>query len=78
MPAMTAFPFEGEQVVAQVADNLQGEVMDNLGPVWPVCPRHDYGLHPGVHDGRAIWWCRPGDRAVAPIGDLGDRRRRRI
>jgi hypothetical protein len=54
-----------------VADYIQEKVMDNYGPVWPICDTHGYGLHAEVHDDRAEWWCRPGDHRVAEVGGLG-------
>ena len=50
---------EEEQLV-RLADDLQTLVSNNAGdPVWPVCTQHDFGLHPQLKDGRAIWMCRP-------------------
>jgi hypothetical protein len=60
-----------EAVLAAVADDVQGYVTYGMGdPVWPTCPLHDFGLHPEVADGRAVWVCRPHRHAVARIGEL--------
>ena len=59
--------------LAEVADYFQEQLDQDpiLGGIWPVCGKHDVGLHAEVHDGRAVWWCRLGHHAVATIGELG-------
>jgi len=55
-----------------VADELQDAVMESLFAVWPVCPRHDRGVHPRVIDNRAVWRCEAGSgHVVADIGRWG-------
>ena len=55
-----------------VADELQDAVMESLFAVWPVCPQHDWGLHPRVVDDRAVWRCEGGTgHVVADIGRWG-------
>jgi hypothetical protein len=61
---------EQPQAFAEVADYVQEQMGQKLGR-WPVCGLHDVGLHPEVHGGRAVWWCRTERHAVAPIGELG-------
>ena len=64
------FASERPEAFAEVADYFQDQLGSKLG-CWPVCDQHDLGLHGEVHDGVAVWWCRFGDHAVAPIGQLG-------
>jgi hypothetical protein len=58
-------------LVVEVADGAQEEIMDDWR-VWPECPHHDAGLHPELHDGKAIWNCRAGHHQVGLIGQLGE------
>jgi hypothetical protein len=69
-PSMSAAPFDVAAGIVEVADYLQEKVIDNAGPVWPVCPWHGFGLHPQVNVGRAMWWCRPLDHPVSVVGEL--------
>jgi hypothetical protein len=69
-PSMSAAPFDVAAGIVEVADYLQERVIDNAGPVWPVCPSHGFGLHPQVNVGRAMWWCRPLDHPVSVVGEL--------
>jgi hypothetical protein len=55
--------------IAEVADYVQ-EQLDQNPSIWPVCGVHDVGLHAEVRDGRPVWWCRLGGRAVNLIGEL--------
>lgn len=66
-----ALDAEREVAVAQVADDVQDELMDqNATSFWPTCRDHHTGLHAEVHDGTAVWWCRVGRHAVASVGEL--------
>jgi hypothetical protein len=59
------------QLLVDVADAVQDLVSYGEGdPVWPVCGTHNFGLHPEVHDGVAVWMCRPHDHVVSPVGRL--------
>jgi hypothetical protein len=60
---------DGPELLALVADELQDAVMESLSGVWPVCPRHQFGAHPKVFDGQAVWWCS--DRAGHVISAVG-------
>ena len=53
-----------------VADHVQEGVMEFDWQVWPVCPAHRLGLHPGADGGTAVWQCSLGPHAVAPVGGL--------
>lgn len=66
---------EQPEAFAEVADYFQEHLDQHpiLGSIWPVCSEHDVGLHGEVHDGLAVWWCRPGDHAVATVGALDTR-----
>jgi hypothetical protein len=71
-----------------VADGAQDYLIEVERTVWPVCPRHDRGVHvrpPGtgpdwIHEGGeitgpSVWWCRgSGGHDVAVIGELELRR----
>lgn len=54
--------------LATVADNAQGAVMHSINAAWPVCSVHSMGVHAKIHDGVAVWWCRPGGHVVKAIG----------
>ncbi|GAB7105233.1 hypothetical protein JCM4814A_35470 [Streptomyces phaeofaciens JCM 4814] len=61
--------------LVDVAEAAQETVLECLWQVWPVCPDHRLGMHPGLDDGRPVWRCA-GSRApgnpehVRAIGDL--------
>ncbi|MEU3614881.1 hypothetical protein ABZ725_21530 [Streptomyces sp. NPDC006872] len=46
--------------LAAVAFAAQDTVLEYLWQVWPVCPEHRLGMHPGEEHGRAVWWCAGG------------------
>jgi hypothetical protein len=69
------FAVERPEALAEVADYFQ-EQLDQELRCWPVCDRHDFGLHAEVHEGTAVWWCRPMRHTVATIGSLGLQKRR--
>jgi hypothetical protein len=56
---------EPVEALVAVADDVQDAAMDALFTVWPVCPAHELGGHPGVRDGAAVWWCNGGGGHVA-------------
>lgn len=56
---------------AEVADNLQDHIVEEIHAAWPVCPAHDRGLYAQVDRGDAVWYCRSGGHAVSKIGELG-------
>lgn len=58
------------EVTIEVADFMQGEVMEDLHAVWPECGSHGVGLHPELASDRASWICRTGNHALAEIGQL--------
>ena len=57
-------------VAVEVADFMQGEVMEDVHGAWPLCRDHGVGLHPALSSERAAWTCRAGAHAVADIGQL--------
>jgi hypothetical protein len=58
--------------LAEVADEAQDAVMEAIWAAWPVCPAHGIGVHPEVHDGTAVWWCKgAGGHSVTAIGAWG-------
>ncbi|SNX88609.1 hypothetical protein SAMN06272735_9080 [Streptomyces sp. TLI_55] len=50
---------------------IQESLLEWTWQVWPVCPRHDLGVHGSERDGAAVWWC-PGEggHVLAPVGEL--------
>jgi hypothetical protein len=63
--------------LATVADAAQETVVELLWQAWPLCTRHDLGMHPRQEDGRVAWWCtgagrpRPGPAHLrAAVGEL--------
>jgi hypothetical protein len=64
------FSMRAPEAICEVVDNLRDHVVDELSAVWPVCPDDGLGLDPRPVDGRAMWYCRVGKHAVAPIGQL--------
>jgi hypothetical protein len=68
--ATTADPTDDQAIVCEIADHIQEDLCERYA-LWPVCARHDAGLHAEVHDGAAVWWCRLGNHAVAAVGALG-------
>ncbi|MFD8263711.1 hypothetical protein ACFV19_33575 [Streptomyces griseoluteus] len=64
--------------VTSLAILIQESLLDWSWQVWPVCPRHDLGVHGSERDGAAVWWCA-GDSGhiLAPVGDLARARGRR-
>lgn len=63
---------DDEGWAALMADLMfDGDVDIDPERLWPVCPVHDFGPHPEVHDGRAVWWCNgDGGHALGEIGSL--------
>jgi len=57
-----------EAVKQEIADFVQS-ILGRDG-VWPVCRAHDFGLHPDLIDGVAVWRCRYADHSVARVGEL--------
>ncbi|MFF6835687.1 hypothetical protein ACFY84_28150 [Streptomyces sp. NPDC012438] len=50
---------------------IQESLLERTWRVWPVCPRHDLGVHGAERDGAAVWWCSgDGGHMLAPIGGL--------
>lgn len=50
---------------------IQESLLEQTWQVWPVCPRHDLGVHGSERDGEAVWWCAgDGGHVLAPVGEL--------
>jgi hypothetical protein len=64
------YGFSQAVVIVEVADFIQGEVMEDLHAAWPQCRYHHAGLHPSLASNRAAWLCRCGGHVVAAIGKL--------
>ncbi|MFE5143583.1 hypothetical protein ACFRDV_39105 [Streptomyces fagopyri] len=57
--------------LASLAVMIQESLLEWTWRVWPVCPRHDLGVHGSEHDGTAVWWCAgDGGHVLAPVGEL--------
>jgi hypothetical protein len=55
-----------------VADELQDAVMESLFAAWPVCPKHQLGVHPRAAHDKAVWWCSSGQgHVIAVVGKWG-------
>ena len=64
-------PVDELDLFVVAAGDMLDHIRDDLNDVWPRCPGHHYGMHPGVRDQTAIWWCHYGDgHRVANIGSL--------
>ena len=74
-PSMWAL--DKPEALAEVADYFQEQLDQSGAGAWPVCDRHDLGLHAEVHNDVAVWWCRKFQHAVAPVGRLGEGKRTR-
>ncbi|TQJ57735.1 hypothetical protein FBY34_5605 [Streptomyces sp. SLBN-115] len=49
----------------------QQSLLEWIWQVWPVCPRHDLGVHSSERGGAAVWWCAGGGgHMLAPVGEL--------
>ncbi|MFJ6897038.1 hypothetical protein [Streptomyces hokutonensis] len=49
----------------------QESLLERTWRVWPVCPRHDLGVHGSERNGTAVWWCAgEGGHALASVGEL--------
>ncbi|WP_153814502.1 hypothetical protein [Streptomyces sp. SUK 48] len=58
---------EPPEVYVEVAEALQTYLADRHRRVWPLCPAHRTGTHPGLSSDHPVWWCAPGDHAAIPI-----------
>lgn len=58
------------EVTVEVADFIQGEVMEDLHRPWPECREHGTGLHPTLSSDHAAWACRSGPHVIADIGQI--------
>jgi hypothetical protein len=67
--------------LTSLAIMIQESLLEQTWQVWPVCPRHDLGVHGSERDGEAVWWCAgDGGHVLAPVGELSralGRRRRK-
>jgi hypothetical protein len=60
------------EVLGVVAEGVQEFVMDYYVTVWPVCSRHEFGLHVEYFHEAAVWKCNGGQegghvvRAIVP------------
>jgi hypothetical protein len=66
--------------LTSLAIMVQESLLERTRQVWPVCARHDLGVHGSERDEEAVWWCvGDGGHVLAPVGELsrglGSRRR---
>jgi hypothetical protein len=64
------FSYRAPESVAEIADNMQDLIVDELSGAWPTCPNHRSGLYAQVEGDDAVWCCRVGSHAVSVIGHL--------
>ena len=59
------------RALTSLAIMVQESLLERTWQVWPVCPRHDLGVHGSERDGTAVWWCAgDGGHILAPVGEL--------
>lgn len=59
------------EALTSLAIMIQESLLEWTWRVWPVCPRHDLGVHGAERDGAAVWWCAgDGGHTLAPVGEL--------
>ncbi|MGW3633329.1 hypothetical protein ACWD7F_24760 [Streptomyces sp. NPDC005122] len=57
--------------LAGLATMIQESLLERTWVVWPVCPRHDLGVHGSERGGAAVRWCAgAGGHLLAPVGEL--------
>ncbi|MFR9793486.1 hypothetical protein ACL07V_33240 [Streptomyces sp. MB22_4] len=50
---------------------IQESLLERTWQVWPVCPRHDLGVHGSEREREVVWWCAgDGGHTLAPVGGL--------
>ncbi|MFJ3667240.1 hypothetical protein ACIPSE_12365 [Streptomyces sp. NPDC090106] len=50
---------------------IQESLLERTWQVWPVCPRHDLGVHPSGREREVTWWCAGGGgHTLALVGEL--------
>ncbi|MEH0419582.1 hypothetical protein [Streptomyces sp. B21-083] len=50
---------------------IQESLLERTWQVWPVCPRHDLGVHGSEREREVVWWCAgDGGHMLAPVGEL--------
>ncbi|MFI5680185.1 hypothetical protein [Streptomyces cellulosae] len=50
---------------------IQESLLERTWQVWPVCPRHDLGVHGSEREREVVWWCAgDGGHTLAPVGEL--------
>lgn len=69
------FALHGErsiaEMAAEVASQIQDDVIDELWKAWPRCPSHEHPMSPTVEGSIAVWMCPANDDVATPIGELG-------
>jgi hypothetical protein len=68
--SITIMAVSAAHVVAEVADFMQEEIVEDLHAAWPTCHSHQLGTYAEIVDGRPVWYCRKHQHAVAAIGQL--------
>jgi|SRR5580693_2239679 hypothetical protein len=57
-----------EEAVVEMAEIVQGEMMDILYQVWPCCREHNAAVYAELRAGAPVWWCRTGAHVLKRIG----------
>lgn len=62
--------------LTRLATLIQESLLGRSWKVWPVCPRHDLGVHCSERERQVVWWCAgDGGHILAPVGELTPSRR---
>ncbi|MGX1541013.1 hypothetical protein [Streptomyces adustus] len=57
--------------LASLTTMIQESLLEWTWQVWPVCPRHNLGVHGSKREREVVWWCAgEGGHMLAPVGDL--------
>ncbi|NEC92311.1 hypothetical protein G3I71_42605 [Streptomyces sp. SID12501] len=57
--------------LTSLAIMIQESLLEWTWQVWPVCPRHDLGVHGSEREREVVWWCAgDGGHILAPVGEL--------
>lgn len=59
-----------EPQLAQIADNMQDDVVEKLVRVWPPCPGHAHPAAAKLRSGEAVWVCPTKRNVLSRIGAL--------
>lgn len=58
------------EIAVDIADQVQDDVIDDVGAAWPQCPGHPHPMSPAIVGEVAVWECPSGAGVAIPIGQL--------